>query len=119
MIVAPFPRYGDSMVPLDIDALPLRPIDRADPAVIYFIDLCDRVGRAERVSDPSSWTDIERNVYDGDDWSAFSRLRGYSESEIRQFSAFMFMALALNEEYDDPDYSASLSFLVQRQTEKS
>ena len=93
------------MRPLDVGALPLAVEHRRDPLVLRFIELDDRTSRAEMISDPDAWSEDERAAYRSGDWQAFSRLRGYTASEIADFAEY------------GPGTAASISYLVQEQTE--
>lgn len=112
-------RYGDLMSPLDIGAISLllSPDELNDKAVIRFLHLCDATSRAERISDPNSWSLEEREVYGSGDWQAFSRMRGYTEQEISEFGEFIALSNALDLKYG-PDYACSLSHLVDVKTKK-
>lgn len=104
-------RAGCDMPELDIDALALRAEHRGDPLVMRFVDLCDRTTRAEKVSDPADWTAAERAAYESDDWEAFSRLRGYTESEIADFRAYLEAAADVATRYG-VDTACSIAYLV-------
>lgn len=107
--------YGESMRPLDLDSLPLEPLHRADPDVMRFIVLNDITSRAEKISEPDDWTTQEREAYDNDDWQLFSRLRGYTESEIRDFEEWMELVGVLDRKYGQ-DFAQSLGMLLWDQT---
>lgn len=77
------------MPELDIDELALTPEHRADPLIVRFAQLCDRTTRAEKISNSADWTPAERAAYRSEDWEAFSRLRGYTETEIADFGAYL------------------------------
>lgn len=112
------PRAGDDIPELDIDDLPLRAEHRGDPLVMRFVELCDRAMRAEKVSDPADWTPAERAAYGGDDWEAFSRLRGYTEDEIADFRAYLEAAADVATRYGI-DTACSIAYLVQKHVESS
>lgn len=105
--------YGETMRPLDLNALELEPAHRIDTDVIRFIELADRNSRAEKVSNPDDWTPAERAAYDSGDWKLFSRLRGYSESEIADFGEWLQLVAILDLRYGS-DYSVSLSYAIDR-----
>ena len=110
------PRAGGAMPELDIDVLPLLPEHRGDPLVVRFVELYDRTTRAEKVSDPADWTPAERAAYDGEDWEAFSRLRGYTNEEIADFRAYLEAAADLTTKYGI-DTICAIAYLVQGQIE--
>jgi len=112
-------RYGDSMSPLDIDAaaLLLSPGERGDGDVIRFLLLCEATSRAEKISDPRSWSQEERNSFNCGDWQTFSRMRGYSDQEISEYGEFILLSNALDLKYGT-DYAISLSHLVDIHTKK-
>jgi hypothetical protein len=109
------PRYGDHMRPLNVDALQLLPEHRADPLLLRFIELADRTGRAEMISDPEDWSDEQRAAYRAGDWAAFSRLRGYTRQEIADFAAFLTAAGEIEQKYG-PDLAPDLAHLVDEYT---
>lgn len=112
------PRYGDRMRPLDVDALPLLAEHRRDKLVLHFIELADRTARAEKISDPVTWSDDERAAYAAGDWRSFSQLRGYSATEIADFAAYLQAAGDIDAKYG-PDMAFSISHLLQLHTEES
>jgi hypothetical protein len=101
---------------LDVGALPLAAEHRRDPLVLRFIELDDRTSRAEMISDPDAWSEDERAAYRAGDWQTFSRLRGYTTSEIADFADFLQAAGEIDAKYG-LDTAASISYLVQEQTE--
>ena len=50
-----------------------------------FRELTSRVIAGEKPGFWSDWTDLERELYTAGDWESFSRSRGYSEEDIRQY----------------------------------
>jgi hypothetical protein len=44
---------------------------------------------SEKESDPDTWTPHERYVFESGDWKEFSRLRGYSEQEIKVYQEYL------------------------------
>ncbi len=114
---APVRRMGDNMGRLDRAAVeaPLSAEQRADKDVQRFIDVADRVARAEMDRDPATWTPEQRKVYNAGDWQRFSRLSGYSGQEIAEFADFMRLAGVLDERYGE-DFSQGLDFGVSNAT---
>jgi len=110
------PRYGDRMRPLDIEALPLLEEHQGDPLVLRFIELYDRISRAEMISDPRTWSEDERAAYRAGDWRSFSRLRGYTWAEIAEFADYL-SAVGEVDAKHGPDTASSLAFLVYEHTE--
>lgn len=108
-------RYGDSMRPLDVDALPLLQEHRSDPLVLRFVELADRTSRAEMVSTPDAWSDEQRAAYELGDWQDFSRLRGYTVQEIGDFADYLVAAAEIERRYG-ADLAPALAYLVQQQT---
>lgn len=112
--------YGESLGPLDKQEVlkHLSEVERLDPDVHDFIELTDKVNRAEKVSDPSTWTDQERAAYESGDWKEFSKLRGYTEEEITNYDNLLKVQQRLQERYGakNPDYTASLDFLIKENT---
>lgn len=94
-----FPKtYGEVMRPLDVNQLPepLLSEVRSKPLVREWVHLHDRVRRAEKVSSWTQWTAEEIAAYEAADYVLFSRLRGYSEAEIEEYTRCM----ALMEQVD-------------------
>lgn len=83
--------YGEVMNPLEITLLPhdLRALYESDPAFRELVQLSDRTRRAEKISCWTQWTPEQRIAYEAGDMLQFSRLRGYTEPEIADFSRFM------------------------------
>jgi len=44
---------------------------------------------SEKESDPDTWTPQEKAAWKSEDWKEFSRLRGYSEKEIKVFQEYL------------------------------
>lgn len=109
------PQFND-LKPLDIDALPLSEEDRNDPLVMEFVKLSDRVARAEKSSDPDDWTPAERAAYNSGDTAEFSKLRGYTKSEISDHQRWMNLSDELDKKYGT-DTAASLDYLVSVHTD--
>lgn len=110
-------RYGDLMRPLNIEFLKLSETERSDERVLRFIVVADETLRAEKISDPSSWSDTETRAYATGDTALFSRLRGYSSDEISRFQEFLLLASELDEHYG-VDYSAALTHEMSVQTHR-
>lgn len=108
-------RYGDFMRPLDVDAIGLSQDERGDPLVVRFIQLADAVRRKEMISFPADWTLSQRAAYRLGDYVGFSRLRGYSEDEIREFVEYMAVARTMDENYG-PDAASALVFRLHELT---
>lgn len=83
--------YGEVMRQLLISRLPteLQEIYSAEPTFKEWVLLTEKVMRAEKISHWSEWTQAEREAYDRGDVVEFSRLRGYSESEIADFRSLI------------------------------
>lgn len=79
------------MQPLCVSSLELPDDMHLDPKVCKYVEVLDRTTRAERVSDPDTWTREQREAYERGDWRAFSRLRGYTEGEIDDFKMYLDM----------------------------
>ena len=80
-----------------------------DPLIKQFVNMHLAVSKAEKDSDPDTWSD-EMNAAYGSDWKAFSRLRGYTEEEIGQFEKWIDTANAVTDKYGE-DFSCELNFL--------
>jgi hypothetical protein len=103
------------MRPLNVATLELRPQHRADPLILRFIDLVDRTGRAEMISDPDDWSADQLTAYQAGDWAAFSHLRGYTQQEIADFADYLTAAAEVQRRYG-PDLAPALAYLVHKQT---
>ncbi len=106
--------YGEIMRPLDIDALGLIEEHRNDPLIQRFIKVSDAVKRAEKISDPDTWTAEQKEAY-GRDYKRFSELRGYTPAEIRQFGEFVDLVGQVDAKYGE-DTAASIDYLMGEQT---
>lgn len=108
--------YGETMGPLDKQEVlkTLSQTELLDPDVQAFIDLSDKVERAEKISDPDTWTEQQQEAYKAGDWKEFSRLRGYTESEIADYEQYLNLSKTLQNRYGktNPDYVAALDHLV-------
>lgn len=108
--------YGEDLGPLNINKIKqyLSKEEFADPDVQEFIKLTDKVQKAEKISDPSSWTAQERAAYESGDWQEFSKLRGYTAAEIADYDNLLKVSQTLQDRYGstNPDYTASLDHLV-------
>jgi hypothetical protein len=71
----------------------------SDPLLPRFQELARTTSAAEKESDPADWTPEERSAYDAGDWEKFSRLRGYTDSEISDFREYQTLAKALIAKY--------------------
>lgn len=67
-------RYGDVMQPLNLSSLELTDSMRLDPDVERYLGLLDKTMRAEKVSDPDTWTREQTEAYAKGDWREFSVL---------------------------------------------
>lgn len=63
-----------------------------DDLKIWFDWLAQETGRKEKVSNPEDWTKAESAAYNAGDFNEFSRLRGYTESEIEEFNQWLAVA---------------------------
>lgn len=100
--------YGDVLNPLRVATLPspLADLHRDSALFRAWLHAWDRALRAEKVSSWTTWTLAERRAWDADDIVAFSRLRGYSESEIADYLEYLELTRRLDAEHaDDPDFT--------------
>ena len=100
--------YGDVLRPLDLTALPapLAALYRDSPVFRDWLHAWDRTTRAEKVSSWTTWTEPERRAWDAGEVVAFSRLRGYTETEIADFLRYLELTATLDAEHpDDPDFT--------------
>lgn len=106
------------MAPQNIESVldGLSGIDKSDPLIRRFIELDDATSRADTISSPDDWTPEQRCAYDSGDTSKFSRLRGYTEAEIKQFNEFMQAAHDVDAKYGN-DTAVSISHIASLQTE--
>jgi hypothetical protein len=108
--------YGEVMRSLDVDQLPepLLSQYRDNSRVKEWVHVADRVHRAEKVSSWTQWTDEESAAYAIEDYRLFSRLRGYSEAEIREFGRYITLCRQLKEEMGDEDYCVDAEFAIKQ-----
>lgn len=59
-----------------------------DKDVLDMLRLQAKTLQAEKTSDPATWSPQEREAYDSGNYEKFSKLRGYTESEIADFKNF-------------------------------
>lgn len=107
--------YGEVMRPLNIDKLGLIDEHRKDPLIQRFIKVSDAVKRAEKISEPDTWTAEQKEAYEQGDYKRFSELRGYTPAEIRQFGEFMDLVEKVDAKYGE-DTAASIDYLMSEQT---
>lgn len=105
--------YGEVMAPLDHTCLPddLRQLYASDHVFREWLDLADKVRRAEKISCWSQWTPEQHAAYEANDLLEFSRLRGYTEAEIADFTRFLSMTGELNEQHGE-DFCMDVEFAV-------
>ena len=100
-------RYGEVMRPLVIAELPpfLADLYRDSPDFRDWLHLYDKVARAEKVSSWTEWTPEQQSAYQANDTDTFSRLRGYTESEISDYkrSGELLSQLGSNFGWSDDD----------------
>ena len=85
---------------------PLADLHRESALFREWLQASARTMPAEKVSSWTTWTPAERQAWDADDIVAFSRLRGYMESEIADDLAHLELSRRLNAEHaDDPDFT--------------
>jgi len=89
-----------------------------DPDVVEWIKEASIASKAEKISDPSTWTTAQRAAYDAGDWRTFSSLRGYTPDEIAQFEKYMMLSKKIAKKYEqdgvslfDPDLEKFLKTL--------
>lgn len=102
--------------PLDVEALPLLKEHREDPLIQRFVEMSDRVDRTEKASDPATWTPEERRAYESGNYEEFSRLRGYTASEIADFNEFVRLAGEVDAKYGE-NTAGGIDDLISRQFE--
>lgn len=103
------------MSPLCVSSLQLSGEIRLDPDVTRYIEVLHRTTRAEKVSDPDTWTLEQRDAYSRGDWRNFSRLRGYTEDEISDFQDYLDLTYSLMATYGE-DYVCWIGYMHQEQT---
>lgn len=113
--------YGDTFGPTDWEKVKseLTPEELNDPLVIEYLQITDKVDRAEKISDPSTWTEKETELYMRGDWKGFSKERGYSQAEIDDFEKYINLGQEIDKKYKDiypeadaASMSENLSFLL-------
>ncbi|MEK0411876.1 MAG: hypothetical protein RJA03_389 [Pseudomonadota bacterium] len=72
-----------------------------DPDVIEFLKYQDITRKAEKVSDPNTWTAEQKAAYASKDYETFSRLRGYSESEIADYNKYQKLYKIIEAKYGE------------------
>ena len=99
------------MAPLDLDRLPkaLADIYAGDQMFRDYLALWSRVSRAEKISCWSQWTTEQAAAYKAGDTLKFSRLRGYSEEEIEEFSQYIGRVHEVDAKYGE-GFCASIEF---------
>ena len=107
--------YGEVISRLNFDELPLEKDQGKDPLIQKFARLTESTLRAEKISDPDTWTAEQRAAYARGDNAEFSRLRGYTAKEIAQFDDMVKTSKEVDLKYGDGT-SQDLSFLIQEQT---
>ncbi len=80
-----------------------------DNLVLEFIDTDIITSKAEKPGTYKTWTKKEKALYDAGNWEAFSRARGYTESEIKAHRRHMELARILDKKYGD-GYAQSLTY---------
>jgi len=95
--------YGEVMRPLDVREFSeeFAELYRSDPLVRRWVLMYDTTSRAEKVSSWTEWTEAQHEAYAAGDTELFSRLRGYSEKEIAEFSAYLKASNEMREKYAD------------------
>jgi hypothetical protein len=83
--------------------------DKDDLLLRSFVDSLHQISQAEKNSDPSTWTQEETDAYQSGDYEKFSRLRGYTESEIAAYKRYQNLTQRVDEKYAD-DSGESPSF---------
>ena len=107
--------YGEIMKPLDMGALDLNEDHRNDLLVQKFIKAADTVDRAEKISDPDDWTPEQRKAYDDSNYELFSKLRGYTSSEIKQYKEFVSLVSEIDGKYGEGT-AQDIHYLISEQT---
>ena len=115
MLYKTFNNYGDVLGPLVLTNLheSLQAQLAARPDLLAFVQLADKVHRAEKISSWTDWTDEERQAFDSGDYAAFSRLRGYTEDEIETFDRYLAVSQKLIDELGE-DEICSIEFEIQQ-----
>ena len=100
--------YGEVLAPLDVRALPagLAALYRQSALFRDWVHALDRTARAEKVSSWTTWSRAERLAWDAGDVAGFSRLRGYTASEIADYLGYLELTRQLDAAHaDDPDFT--------------
>jgi len=85
--------------------------DKDDLLLRSFVISLHEISQAEKDSDPSTWTKEERDAYDSGNYEEFSRLRGYTKSEIAAYRRYQNLTKQVDEKYANPfDPGESTSF---------
>jgi hypothetical protein len=85
--------------------------DKDDLLLRSFVDSLHQISQAEKDSDPSTWTQEETDAYQSGDYEKFSRLRGYTEEEIKAYKRYQKLTQQVDKKYEDPFASGeSISF---------
>jgi hypothetical protein len=107
-------RYGEVMKPFDFSSLQLGDEMRLDPDVERYARLSYQTSAAEIVSDPETWTAVQTQAYAAGNWRSFSKLRGYSDDEVRAFGEFLELNRVLSAKYGQDDV-AWIDYTIQEQ----
>lgn len=101
-------RYGEIMAPLEVNKIRARLPEsvQSDPELEQLIRLLDSTQRAEIVSHYTSWSREETEAYRSGNWVEFSRLRGYSQSEIGEFRQSLELLRTFEQRYGEDDASS-------------
>lgn len=83
--------------------------DKDDLLLRSFVISLHEISQAEKDSDPSTWTQEETDAYQSGDYETFSRLRGYTKSEIAAYKRYQNLTQRVDEKYAD-DSGESPSF---------
>lgn len=70
-----------------------------DKEVRQLLHLQDKTRKAEKVSDPKGWTAAERAAHESGDWRKFSEARGYTKSEMRDYSKYLKLHEKITKKY--------------------
>jgi hypothetical protein len=76
--------------------------DKNDLLLRSFVISLHEISQAEKDSDPSTWTQEETDAYQSGDYETFSRLRGYTEEEIKAYKRYQKLTQQVDEKYADP-----------------
>lgn len=120
-MIAKFPAvYGEAMGPLDVSKFPAEMLEiyNSDNEFRNWVDLTDKVHRAEKVSSWTQWTKDQAEAYKRGDCELFSRLRGYTETEIADFAKAMKLVPILDDKYGEGfclDVCYFMSMIVETQ----